>query len=64
MELIISQAKGKKGKRYKGKDPLPFVYSPSHRYGVPGYPIAIDAEGNSDNGIPPEIRRMSLGAAK
>ena len=58
---MVSRAK-EKGKRYRGNVPLPFVYRPSHRYGVPGY-LAYDDEGNEIETVIPEIRRLALGAA-
>lgn len=64
MELMVSRAKGKKGKKYKGKDPLPFIYRPSHRYGVPGHPLVLDEGGNLVDGVIQNIPRLPLGATK
>jgi hypothetical protein len=63
MELIISRAKGKKGKLYKGNAPLPWTYVPSHRYGVPGYPLVPDENGDLVDPVIPEIHHLLLGAA-
>jgi hypothetical protein len=63
MEVIISRAKGRKERRYKGKDPLPWTYKPSHRYGVPGYPLVLDETGKLVDPIIWEIQRLPRGIA-